>query len=1166
SPDGSRVGLGGTDGTVVILESETGKEIARGNAGRWVGKIKFLSEDTIVTFAAPKWLVMLKIEGNQLVQSRVLATGGDIGSIAFDPKNPPILFAMIGPKLQALETGLKRPAPVVPQSLKSDVAVTAKAPANAKATDAVVASLTEKTALQAETVLSRRTLEGLDGNEELKKRGKAWLTTGPDPDTGKKTEIRITSPYDQSFLLTPLGVIKLDHPGGTQNKVGFGRILSDGAIVNWDLAAHPRLEFVLYADEGMTVMLDRLVFEGDRGNGSFALLTEQRTEAREWETEPSMQVLLTERANVTLAVESPMAGAVLELTGGGFLGKKVLKKGFSTPTLTMDGTKPSGVYEVQLLDRPNGAILQRVGVVWDKEGKKLSASEPLQAFVPKARVSARGAMSSADPLDSTRGFQAVFGALSEEVAQVMAVNRAIETQQKMSQAGGAAVIKSGILDGAQTDAIVNTQRGNLMALAGQADERFQFSLDPDKLWAKFLEVLQGWREENKVQTMERMRIPEREFYYIRGAEFDYYRKFIDGYNEAVGRMLEAGMNAILTARAGGDAAPHLKQLDGIPAEYGVVMDRFSLLRIKPPDRWVILEAAEAILENSAAELVVQQRASEARVQGEEKQFNDPGPAFAGSGEASSPTQVISAAREAFLERMRTAQGALDLYAADGVTVIGMGGKPFSTTADTGTLHGSAGTGVIVASLGGIEGLRIQSAIDSHNLGEIEGEKVGTETVHPLANGAATITFTLDQPYMVNFWVDTGSLGVLTAPLSQGRAQPDIALSIGGTGLNGTEYTSNKVGKPDAGESVSLSLPAGTYTLLVRDYTDYTTASRNADEVNSLHLPAVNVGINIKPYKTQRIEGRISIAERDVTMPVNMRMASFDDAGNRIDFDPITKEPLTLNPAKPVWVIFHGMDSSDQSDAIVDVAKALQAYDGMQAVTVNWEEAAKDGIITQDARWTPAVGQWVARQLIAAGFPPALINSAGWSHGSYDAYYMAEEIDRITEGKQQMNALVALDPAGNWPLLSGFDHTVIDFKKFSRNSIAMEGSWIAGSNALAATADISFKINPIDTLPGQVVTTHSLPVTTFAAILEHERTCPGSFSNYISLPNIMNPMKRKTGYQENAYESAFEFTINVGHETKKRIGGDGTYPYANPIDLRYKLPDGKEEIIPINCLA
>ncbi len=706
SPDGSKVGLGGTDGTLVILDSETGKEIARGNAGGWVGKIQFLSEDTIATFAAPKWLVMLKIEGNRLVVDKVLATGGDIGSIAFDPNRPEVLVVTNGTKLEVHKTGLKRPAPVVTAKAPSTVPVekpaaaapevtTVAAPVNAKAVDAAIVALEKETAFQAEKVLSRRTLEGLDGNEELKKRGKAWLTTGPDPDTGRKTEIRITSPYDQSFLVTPLGVIKLDHPGGVQNKVGFGRILSDGAIVNFALAAHPRLEFVLYADEGRTVMLDRLVFEGDRANGSFALLTEQRTEAREWETEPGMQVLLTERANVTLAVESPMAGAVLELTGGGFLGKKVLKEGFSTPTLTMDGTKPSGTYEVQLLDRPNGAILARAKLNWDHEGKKLTASEPLQAFVPKAHVSARGAMRSTDPLDSTRGFQAVFGALSEEVAQVMAVDQAIETQQKMAQAGGAAVIASRTLDGAQADVIVNTQRGNLMALAGQADERFQFSLDPDKLWVKFLEVLQGWREENKAQTMERMRIPEREFYYIRGAEFDYYRKYLDGFNEAVGRMLEAGMNAILTARAGGDAAPHLKQLDALPAEYGVVMDRFSLLRIKLPDRWVILEAAEAILERKAGELITQQRAAEARVQGEEKKFNNPGNAFAGNGPGSNPLQVIGAARQSFIDQLKAKYAVEPMYGLDGKTIIGYGGVLGTTVAKAGTLDAGTVGGVSV---------------------------------------------------------------------------------------------------------------------------------------------------------------------------------------------------------------------------------------------------------------------------------------------------------------------------------------------------------------------------------------------------------------------------------------------------------------------------------------
>src|SRR5207245_478187 len=136
------------------------------------------------------------------------------------------------------------------------------------------------------------------------------------------------------------------------------------------------------------------------------------------------------------------------------------------------------------------------------------------------------------------------------------------------------------------------------------------------------------------------------------------------------------------------------------------------------------------------------------------------------------------------------------------------------------------------------------------------------------------------------------------------------------------------------------------------------------------------------------------------------------------------------------------------------------------------------------------------------------------------FHMSEEIFNVSKGAQ-MNALVALDPAGNIPLLSGYNSSQIDFKKFSTTAIAFECSLIAGSDSLAGTADMSFHINSPQTSDLSIPTEHSLPVTTFASILNHERIKPGKFSNYLSLQRIMDPTLLKNDLLLNAYSGVFE---------------------------------------------
>ena len=362
--------------------------------------------------------------------------------------------------------------------------------------------------------------------------------------------------------------------------------------------------------------------------------------------------------------------------------------------------------------------------------------------------------------------------------------------------------------------------------------------------------------------------------------------------------------------------------------------------------------------------------------------------------------------------------------------------------------------------------------------------------------------------------------------------------------------SDKPGAPGAGESVSSVLPAGTYTLTVSDKTDYASQTLlNADEASQLLVNA-NVGMNIKTYRTQKIEGQISIPESGETMPVSMGVAAFD-AQNERETD-LLKIPQ-LVPTKPVWVVVHGMNGHEDAGGIESVARELGAYGEKtgQVVTINWETAAQDITRTgQDAPWTKAVGEWVGRQLVAAGFDPEMMHFVGHSHGTYASFSAANEIMRIKDGRQ-VNTIVALDPAGNVRALSGFDDDQIRFDAVSRNSVAIEGSWISGSNRLASTADVAFQIESADTsVPWKE---HGLPVTTFANILRSERLMPGQLPHILSLDALMTPLDQQDMLPErDAFRDIFEGIITIG--TRQISDKYGQYLEALLSRVEWRIPD------------
>jgi hypothetical protein len=189
------------------------------------------------------------------------------------------------------------------------------------------------------------------------------------------------------------------------------------------------------------------------------------------------------------------------------------------------------------------------------------------------------------------------------------------------------------------------------------------------------------------------------------------------------------------------------------------------------------------------------------------------------------------------------------------------------------------------------------------------------------------------------------------------------------------------------------------------------------------------------------------------MPVSMSVAEFDTNGDRRASDKVS----ALRTDLPVWVVVHGRDNSENSSQIAELTRNLKAL-GVQVVTINWEEAAKDNLTKiglEGSKWIENVGAWGANQLRSLGFNGNNINVIGHSWGSYVAY----EIGANMSGG--VKSLVALDPAADSRAIGGgqykgFSDSDFKFSNVAGSSYAFHSSFY-GNGKKAKTAEYSFDI-------------------------------------------------------------------------------------------------------------
>lgn len=432
-----------------------------------------------------------------------------------------------------------------------------------------------------------------------------------------------------------------------------------------------------------------------------------------------------------------------------------------------------------------------------------------------------------------------------------------------------------------------------------------------------------------------------------------------------------------------------------------------------------------------------------------------------------------------------------------------------------------------------------------DLGRFAGAKLIDFPTHMSAGVSKTYTFQLTETAMVNLW-------------TRGAGLHDLNLRISGGGI-GFGYPSQKSGM-NGGESISLKLTPGTYTFTIEDKTQY----------GSLYMGSyvgtadykVTTGIDITPFNSANIEGKISIDGSPKVMPVSMRVAEFDTSGQRKTNYDITEgnDAITrLNPSLPVWVVIHGRKDSERGNSINELTQRLvESSNGRyQVVTVNWEDAAKDiampfGIDIgdlEDAKWTPAVGKWIGQQLLAAGFKAADIRFAAHSHGTFGAYFAAEWIKEKTGG-QLVGTIIAMDSAKN-PVFfgAGIPEERIQFKNVSQNSIGIHSSFLGSANR-AFGAHRSIGVSSPDTI--SPLTEHGYAVTLFSDALDDINH--GINMNIATIFALNDRGNIPVGFIPD--KEGYDAWISV--RSSKKVTETGDWWRAQASALWYKKPDGTWE--------
>lgn len=852
--------------------------------------------------------------------------------------------------------------------------------------------------------------------------------------------LRLTSPFDASFVDTPAGLLRFDHAGGANDIVILKRNIAEW--LRSQNGSQPEVTFTVYADAEKTLPIYEMIFVSDGAGGvslfsahALAISASDLPAGVESAGRPAtFEVADVSGPGIILAVDPGWVGTgTVQFHGlhdnGVFTGTTVTGKeggGITPVSLSINGSNPTGDYAI-MLTGPDGAVSARIRVHWDQATKQLSLLDGRTVW--------------------TAG-EADQGAMSQACAELHALKNDPASGDRLLGSLQQAVLLEGLHD------LPASYAGWLPGADAAYWKTHPDSTD-DALRIKAQTGPGNFTPTQAFEALVRTRTDEMRL----------LRQAYGQYESAMGQLLQQGVSVLAQIRAGGDEFQLRRDFSLLvnQASGSLTMQQLAGIGIQMPTGDQMLEAAKLIWGNQWQEQL-ELKAGEAQLA------------------AQDALQSQLAARGDFVQNNdgtwmaqndpRLQQVTYYVDAQGRVTTLASNQVAASNGSVTNTAYQTIG--VDFAGLPPNEGIHSAASIEgvwTYDLELQNGEFIGIKNYAVNANKSTEITFTLTQDTMVNFGVP-------------GAALRDVNLTITGDGLPANGYsTPHGTG---SGDSVSLKLTAGSYTLVIKDASNY-----------YMRTPtnfAVPVQMDIQQYNSAKITGMISIEGNASVMPVSMKMASFDAAGSRIEFDPVTKEPLTLSPNKPVWVVIHGRGDQWDSGKITELEKAL-FESGYQVVSINWKEAAGSNIPEsagmQGEAWIQSVADWSYRALKSAGIEGEQLKVGGHSWGSFVGFEIAEHFK--AENGFGIDTFVALDSAQDPTLSFRYDASQVNFGAVSKSSTAFWSS-LWGNEGRATTAlhtvDLRSPRASLYPLENQTLK-HGLAVTTFANLIRLQNIDPSN---------------------------------------------------------------------------
>lgn len=214
-----------------------------------------------------------------------------------------------------------------------------------------------------------------------------------------------------------------------------------------------------------------------------------------------------------------------------------------------------------------------------------------------------------------------------------------------------------------------------------------------------------------------------------------------------------------------------------------------------------------------------------------------------------------------------------------------------------------------------------------------------------------------------------------------------------------------------------------------------------------------VGVTIVPAGTDESAANNALAEADDTAVLLTTLtgkATYNGNAKNVAI----RSRLAGTPIfddVPTWIVIHGRNSSPSVDYLVGLAAALDGYTPSdQVLMLDWSAAAASGWIGGSGEnYIIPVGAWMASTLTSYGLTPNELNLVGHSWGAYIAAETAERVPANVSGLRQVNSIVALDPAADYPGGS-YNPNSSGQVNFARNSLLSWALYASGGSYGNAT--------------------------------------------------------------------------------------------------------------------